>query len=152
MSDSDSAPSSPPPSPAFSPPRIFMILSALVAAGVYGIGRVTPLPVWLVAADVFVTILGLFVLGSFRYQLHKNPLTYGMLLLIVATFSGIRDTEFHRQIAAEGWGGFFKHNVLSFHGLDDIIHADTMLFILGLTFFVAVVAQTRILEQITFFL
>jgi hypothetical protein len=129
-----------------------MIAAALVAAGVYGIGRVTPLPVWLLAAEVFATILGLFVLGSFRYQLHKNPLTYGMLLLIVATFSGIRDTEFHRQIAAEGWAGFFKHNVLSFHGLDDIIHADTMLFILGLTFFVAVVAQTRILEQITFFL
>ena len=42
--------------------------------------------------------------------------------------------------------------VLSFHGLDELIHADTMLFILGLTFFVAVIAQTRMLEGVTFFL
>ena len=42
--------------------------------------------------------------------------------------------------------------MLSFHGLDDLIHADTMLFILGLTFFVSVIAQTRMLEGITFFL
>ena len=42
--------------------------------------------------------------------------------------------------------------VLSFHGLDELIHADTMLFILGLTFFVSVIAQTRMLEGVTFFL
>src|SRR4029077_4695511 len=35
-------------------------------------------------------------------------------------------------------------------GLDDVIHADTMLFILGLTFFVSVIAQTRLLEGVTF--
>jgi hypothetical protein len=40
--------------------------------------------------------------------------------------------------------------LLTFHGLDDLIHADTMLFILGLTFFVSVIAQTRLLEGITF--
>ena len=45
-----------------------------------------------------------------------------------------------------------REHVLSFHGLDDLIHADTMLFILGLTFFVAVIAQTRVLEGVTFFL
>ncbi len=43
-----------------------------------------------------------------------------------------------------------KLNLLSFHGLDDLIHADTMLFILGLTLFVSVIAQTRLLEGITF--
>ena len=37
-------------------------------------------------------------------------------------------------------------------GLDELIHADTMLFILGLTFFVSVIAQTRMLEGVTFFL
>jgi len=152
MSDSVAAPTNPPPSTIYFPPRVFMILAALVAAAVYGIGRVTPLPVWLLAVEVFATIIGLFALGSFRYQLHKNPLTYGMLLIIVSTFCGIRGTEFHRQIADEGWGGFLRHNFLSFHGLDELVHADTMLFILGLTFFVAVVAQTRILEQITFVL
>ena len=43
-----------------------------------------------------------------------------------------------------------KLNLLTFHGLDDMIHADTMLFILGLTFFVSVIAQTRLLEGVTF--
>jgi Na+/H+ antiporter NhaD/arsenite permease-like protein len=33
-----------------------------------------------------------------------------------------------------------------------MVHADTMLFILGLTFFVAVIAQTRLLEGFTFIL
>src|SRR5260221_1236035 len=45
-----------------------------------------------------------------------------------------------------------RHHLLSFSGLDDLIHADTMLFILGLTLFVSVIAQTRLLEGITFFL
>ncbi len=45
-----------------------------------------------------------------------------------------------------------REHLLSFHGLDNLIHADTMLFILGLTFFVAVIAQTRMLEGMTFFL
>lgn len=136
----------------FFPPRLFMALSAVLAVAVYAIGRVWPMPVWLLAAEVFATIVSLFALGSFKYQLHKNPLTYGMLLVIVATFCGIRGTEFHRQVDAEGWAGFIRHNLLSFRGLDELVHADTMLFILGLTFFVAVVAQTRVLEQITFFL
>jgi hypothetical protein len=42
----------------------------------------------LLAAEVFATILGLFVFGSFKYQIHKNALTYGMALVIVATFVG----------------------------------------------------------------
>ena len=42
--------------------------------------------------------------------------------------------------------------MLSFAGLDDLIHADTMLFILGLTLFVSVIAQTRMLEGLTFLL
>jgi Na+/H+ antiporter NhaD/arsenite permease-like protein len=41
-------------------------------------------------------------------------------------------------------------HLLSLSGLDELIHADTMLFILGLTYFVAVIAQTRLLEGITF--
>jgi hypothetical protein len=45
-----------------------------------------------------------------------------------------------------------RHHLFTFAGLDDLIHADTMLFILGLTLFVAVIAQTRLLEGITFFL
>ena len=48
-------------------------------------------------------------------------------------------------------GGIGRSSIyLSFRGLDDLIHADTMLFILGLTLFVSVIAQTRLLEGITF--
>ena len=48
--------------------------------------------------------------------------------------------------------GLGAKNLLTFHGLDELIHADTMLFILGLTFFVSVIAQTRLLEGLTFYL
>jgi Na+/H+ antiporter NhaD/arsenite permease-like protein len=134
------------------PARIFMAAAGIVACVVLGIGQLTPLPVSLLAAEVFLTILGLFVFGSFRYQIHKNALTYGMALIIAATFCGIETSEWHRQIAVGGWWSWAQQHVLSFHGLDELIHADTMLFILGLTFFVAVIAQTRVLEGVTFFL
>jgi Na+/H+ antiporter NhaD/arsenite permease-like protein len=53
-------------------------------------------------------------------------------------------------IARRGWWYWIRQHLLSFRGLDELIHADTMLFILGLTFFVSVIAQTRLLEGITF--
>src|SRR5262245_20143145 len=146
---SDSAPA-PAPSVIYFSQKKFVIASLVVAAGIVALGRAAALPVWLLAAEVFATILGLFLLGSFKYQLHKNALTFGMGMIIVATFTGIPGTEYHKQIAETGWFSFLRLNLLSFHGLDDLIHADTMLFILGLTFFVAVIAQTRILEQLTF--
>ncbi len=108
------------------------------------------LPVWLLAAEVLATILALFLLGSFKYQVHKNALTYGMMLVIIATFVKLATSEWHTQIRESGWWHWALVNLLSFHGLDDIIHADTMLFILGLTYFVSVIAQTRLLEGITF--
>jgi len=125
---------------------------AAVACGLLWLGRMTPLPVSLLAAEVFLTILGLFIFGSFKYQIHKNALTYGMALVIIATFCGLETSEWHRQVAEGGLSAWARQHVLSFHGLDDLIHADTMLFILGLTFFVAVIAQTRMLEGITFVL
>ncbi len=134
-----------------SQPR-FLLGCALVAFIVLIAGRIVTLPLGLLAAEVFATILGLFLFGSFRYQIHKNALTYGMSLVIVATFCGLEGSQWHREIAAGGWWLWVQRNLLSFHGLDDIVHADTMLFILGLTFFVAVIAQTRLLEGITFHL
>lgn len=134
-----------------SQPR-FLLGCAFVAFVVLIAGRIVTLPLGLLAAEVFATILGLFLFGSFRYQIHKNALTYGMSLVIVATFCGLEGSQWHREIAAEGWWLWAQRNLLSFHGLDDIVHADTMLFILGLTFFVAVIAQTRLLEGITFYL
>ena len=96
------------------------------------------------------TILGLFLFGSFKYQIHKNALTYGMLLIVVATFCGLRTSAWHVEIAQRGWWYWTRQHLLSFRGLDELVHADTMLFILGLTFFVSVIAQTRLLEGITF--
>ncbi len=128
--------------------RSFVVGCALAAAGILLLGGV--MPVWLLAAELLTTILALFLLGSFKYQVHKNALTYGMLLVIVTTFSRLSTSEWHAQIRESGWWHWTQLNVLSFRGLDEMVHADTMLFILGLTFFVAVIAQTRLLEGITF--
>ena len=132
--------------------RKFLIGCAVVAGFILAFGRIVALPTWLLATEVFATILGLFFFGSFRYQIHKNALTYGMLLVIIATFAGLSTSEWHVDISQRGWWHWTQNHLLSFHGLDDLIHADTMLFILGLTFFVSVIAQTRLLEGITFFL
>jgi len=132
--------------------RVFAGACVLVSLVLVLAGRVTPLPTWLLAAEVFATIIGLFVFGSFRYQVHKNALTYGMLIVIIATFTQLGTTAWHREIAQRGWPAWIGEHLLTFNGLDDLIHADTMLFILGLTLFVAVIAQTRLLEGITFVL
>src|SRR5207247_6359143 len=95
-------------------------------------------------------ILGLFVFGSFRFQIHKNVLTYGMLLVIVSTFSVLPSSAWRTEVIERGWTFWFAEHLLTFRGLDELVHADTMLFILGLTLFVSVVAQTRLLEGITF--
>jgi len=134
------------------PGRWFVSASAVAAIVILIVGRITPIPLWLLASEVLATILGLFVFGSFRYQIHKNALTYGMLLVIIATFCGLATSTWHAEIAQRGWGAWFATHLLSFHGLDDLIHADTMLFILGLTLLVSVIAQTRVLEGITFLL
>jgi di/tricarboxylate transporter len=124
----------------------------MVAAVLFFLGRFFVMPLWLLAAEVFATVLGLFLFGSFNYQIHKNALTYGMSVVVVATFSGLATSQWHVEISQRGWWNFARGHLLSFDGLDDLIHADTMLFILGLTLFVAVIAQTRLLERITFFL
>jgi hypothetical protein len=103
----------------------------------------------LLAAEVLAAILGLFFFGSFRYQIHKNALTYGLQLVIIATFVGLPTSSWHVEIETYGWMPWIQTHLLTFQGLDALIHADTMLFILGLTFFVAVIAQTRLLEGIT---
>jgi hypothetical protein len=123
---------------------------AFLAGAILLVGPV--MPVWLLATEVMATILSLFLLGSFKYQVHKNALTYGMLLVIVATFAKLGTSEWHVEIRESGWWYWARMNVLSFRALDDLVHADTMLFILGLTLFVSVIAQTRLLEGITFML
>ncbi|HEY2432968.1 MAG TPA: SLC13 family permease [Vicinamibacterales bacterium] len=132
--------------------RRFLLACAVTAAAILLAGHVIAMPVGLLAAEVLATILALFALGSFRYQLHKNALTYGMLLVIVATFCRLRTSAWHEELAAIGWSHWLQRHLFSFSGLDDLLHADTMLFILGLTLFVAVMAQTRLLEGVTYVL
>jgi len=132
------------------PGSTFMAASALAAVAIAVTGRFVALPLGLLAVEVLATILGLFLFGSFRFQIHKNALTYGMLLVILATFTGLSTSAWHAEILGQGWGSWIRTHLLSFGGLDELIHADTMLFILGLTFFVSVIAQTRLLERLAF--
>ena len=131
--------------------RAFVIGCAATSAALLVAGRLAPLPLWLLASEVLATILRLFLFGSFKYQIHKNALTYGMLLVVLATFAGFERPMEDRDPAC-GMVGVGPASISFLHGLDDVIHADTMLFILGLTLFVSVIAQTRVLEGITFFL
>ncbi len=134
------------------PGTAFVSACATVAAVILAVGAAYPMPLGLLAAEVLATILGLFIFGSFRFQIHKNVLTGGMLLVILATFARLPASAWHTEIATRGWWSWIQAHLLSFAGLDGLIHADTMLFILGLTLFVAVIAQTRLLEGITFYL
>lgn len=134
--------------------RAFVLACAVVAAAVTLVAGVQPLPTWLLAAEVFVTIACLFLLGSFRYQIDKNVLTYGMAIIIVTTFACLAwpTSQLRADVARDGWWAtipFLRTHILSWHGLENLVHIDTMSFILGLTLFVAVVAQTRLLESIT---
>ncbi len=131
------------------PPWRFVGGCVSVSCAILIAGQLTPMPVGLLAAEVFATILGLFLFGSFTFQIHKNALTYGMLLVVGATFSQLATSTWHVEIAERGWRIWVAEHLLSFDGLDGLVHADTMLFILGLTLFVAVIAQTRLLEGIT---
>jgi len=132
--------------------RWFVAICAVIALAILAIGARFTFPTWILASEVMATILGLFLFGSFRYQIHKNALTYGMLLVIVATFSQLATSSWRVEIAQRGWPSWARQHLFTFSGLDDLIHADTMLFILGLTLMVAVIAQTRVLEGLTFFL
>src|SRR5436190_17469755 len=116
----------------------FIVGCAGVALAILLIGRSSPMPVWTLATEVLATILGLFVFGSFKYQIHKNALTYGMLLVILATFVVLPTSTWHVEIAKDGAWQWIRHHLLTFAGLEDLIHIDTMLFILGLTLFVSV--------------
>ncbi len=125
------------------------------AAALFFWGSAVAFPSWFLAVEVMATILGLFLFGSMKYRIDKNALTYGMTPVILATFwscwraANLPDTP----LGGVDWGGRLRDMagpLLTFRGLDDLFHADTMLFILGLTFFVAVIAQTRLLESVSF--
>lgn len=103
----------------------------------------------LIASEVLLTVLGLFFFGSFRYQVHKNSLTYGMALVVLATYARfcLRVARFPKT--GTELAELLSRHLLSFSGLDQLIHIDTLLFILGLTLLVSVLSQTRLLEALS---
>lgn len=103
----------------------------------------------LIAVEIAFTVLGLFLFGSFRYQIHKNALTYGAALVVVATYA--RWAWLHGHGPADGatLQQHLRQSLLTWHGLDRLIHIDTMLFILGLTVLVSALSQTRLLETLS---
>lgn len=133
----------------------FILGCCLLSVIVLVVGYFYTLPPALLAVEVFITVISLFVFGSIRYRLDKNALTYGAGLVISATFlvSWWEKSQLKQSLETDGPSAlfvFFSKHFLSMHGLNELIHADTLLFILGLTFFVAVIAQTRLLEAISF--
>ncbi|MFZ1061516.1 MAG: SLC13 family permease [Candidatus Rokuibacteriota bacterium] len=127
-----------------------IILAALMGV----LTRITTPTANLLAIEVFATILALFVFGSIRFRIHKNAITYGAFTIILVTFLPIwwPHSQLREEMAQRGapvlWEAF-QHHALTIHGLEKLIHGDTMLFILGLTFFVSVISQTRLLESIS---
>jgi Na+/H+ antiporter NhaD/arsenite permease-like protein len=135
----------------------FTIGCLLLALTILALGFYYPLSSTLLGIEVFLTVIGLFIFGSIRYRINKNALTYGAVLVISATFWHIwwEHSQLRQSFEAEGYKAlllFLQRYLLTLHGLDDLVHADTMLFILGLTLFVSVIAQTRLLETVSLYL
>lgn len=108
----------------------------------------------LLGIEVLATILALFLFGSIRYRIDKNAVTYGALPIILVTFFPLwwPPSPLREEMARKGGSALWeaiREDFLSIHGLEKLIHGDTMLFILGLTFFVSVISQTRLLETIS---
>src|SRR5689334_8141920 len=79
----------------------FLLGCAAIAAVILFVGRTTPMRLWLLGAEVMATILALFLLGSFKYQVHKNPLTYGMVMIVLATFIRLRTSLWHVEVSQD---------------------------------------------------
>lgn len=120
-------------------------------------GFVFAFPYWLLAIEVFLSVVALFTFGSIRWRIDKNALTYGSLFITVPTFLHIwwEGSALNARVEREGFSslpGYLVQKFFSLRELEKLIHADTLLFILGLTYFVAVVAQTRLLEKVGSFI
>src|SRR5436305_841334 len=99
------------------PGRLFVGACVVAAFVVFVAGHIFPIPVGVLAAEVLATIIGLFVFGSFRYQIHKNALTYGMLAVIISTFVVLPASTWHAEVGTQGLAGWTQHHLLTFSGL-----------------------------------
>jgi len=149
----------PPDATAASPPPVFevsaktyLFVCLLISAVVFAVGRVIPTPAAL-AAEIFTVVIALFVFGSSPVRVDKNAVTYGALPVIVTTYlllpAGPAATPLPLfDDPALGVVAGFDLVALWFHGLERLIHLDTLLFLLGLTFFVNTIAQTQMPEAV----
>lgn len=136
-------------------PTKYYLLFTFGMAALIGVinWRVPPSPD-LLGLEVFLTVVALFIFGSIRFRIDKNVLTYGALPIILVTFFPLwwPQSTLRTEVAERGglalWEAV-RHHLLSLEGLEKLVHADTMLFILGLTFFVSVISQSRLLETIS---
>ncbi len=127
--------------------RAFMTGCVAVALALLLAGRTMALPTWLLAAEVLVTILGLFLFGSFKYPDPQERADLRHAARDRRDVLRPGDVALARRDRGAWLRGPGCASTCSrSHGLDELIHADTMLFILGLTYFVSVIAQTRLLE------
>ena len=130
-------------------PSRWMLAGSLVVSLCIGVLPFS-LPIPFLLLELLLTIFALFLFGSIRYRIDKNALTYGALLIIFVTF--YPHASIKTAIASNGFAAFMAHalpRLFSLSFLETILHLDTMLFIFGLTFFVSVIAQTRMLEVIS---
>jgi hypothetical protein len=128
------------------PSSTFLIAAAFAAVVITLAGRFVAMPLGLLAVEVLATILGLFLFGSFRFQIHKNALTYGMLLVIVATFAGLSTSAWHVEIIERGWSVW----AACYHSWPD--DCPQIRCLRPRSFFVAVIPQTRLLRTIAMLL
>ncbi len=129
---------------------VCLILSLLIGV----LNPIAPVGPNFLAFEVLITVLALFFFGSSRYVIDKNAIAYGAIIVIGVTFFYVWwPTSALRLTISQGDRTVLvreiQRNLFSLDGLDRLIHADTMLFILGLTFFVSVISQTRLPESIS---
>src|SRR5947209_8563754 len=106
--------------------RKFLAICAVIAAVILHFGMGHPISPAVIASEVFFTIISLFLFGSFRYQIHKNALTYGSIIIVAASFSTgwWPGSALHAALQSNGpsalWE-FFGRHVLTLEGLDNLI-------------------------------
>jgi Na+/H+ antiporter NhaD/arsenite permease-like protein len=119
--------------------------------GVLPVGLMSPL---LLGAEFFTVILALFFFSSSTCRIDSNIVSYGALPVLLATFFRFwwPTSELSQQVTERGQSALIEaivDTLFSLERMESLVHADTMLFILGLTFFVNVIVQSRLLEAIS---
>jgi len=133
--------------------KTYLAACLLISTVVFAAGQVIPPTPAVLAAEIFTVVIALFVFGSSRVRVDKNAVTYGAIPIIVTTYLLLPAGPATAPLPlfddpALGHATGFDLVPLWFHGLERLIHLDTLLFLLGLTFFVNTIAQTQMPEAV----